>query len=98
MAMLPIEEQDSYSIEDERFRSYVKIQCMYYDNYYILIDTGKCNGPLLLQKWCVLFNGWKAGDLEKVPAIGWKTTSVLIRRGYIWSRLTYVVDNLTWPR
>jgi len=93
IAMRPMEEVSSFSIEDERFKDYAKISYAVgeEDNnkYYILIDTGEMQWPFALTENGILYSNQlgKLVDLEEVPAIGWEDNLRFgSGRGYIWSR------------
>lgn len=93
IAMQPIDEDDNFSIEDERFRDYAKISYAIDKNdkskYYVLIDTGEMQWPFAITKQGVFYTN-QLGNmvaLEKVPHIGWEDNLRFgSGRGYIWSR------------
>lgn len=99
IAMMPTEEQATFTIEDERFREYATLSyASDGTQYYILLNTPEVQWAFAITEEGILYSNQlgKLVDLEKIPAVGWENNQRFgSGRGYIWSRtLPMIKDTL----
>lgn len=90
IAMLPTEEQGTFSINDERFHDYATVSYASDGKlYYILLNTEDVQWAFAITDEGLFYSNQlgKLTQLTKIPAIGWENNqSFGSYRGYIWSR------------
>lgn len=99
IAMMPTEEQGTFTIEDDRFREYATLSyASDGDQYYILLNTPEVQWAFAITQEGILYSNQlgKLVDLYNVPAVGWENNQKFgSGRGYIWSRtLPMIKDTL----
>lgn len=97
--MYPSNEENIYTIGDERFADYMTISYAYDGNqYYVLLNTPEMQWPFAITENQIYYRNQlgKMVILDEVPHIGWENNlSFGSGRGYIWSRtLPLIKDTL----
>ena len=90
IAMMPTEEQGTFTIEDDRFRDYATLSYASDGTYYyILMNTPEVQWAFAITEEGILYSNQlgKLVRLTKIPAIGFHDNlNFGSGRGYIWSR------------